>query len=262
MRQIFLPYIIFVLFLACTSCSTKQYQVLFQQKNAASDSSYHGVDSSAEYHIKPQDVIQVRNLQDGSALASSNDKGGVKNTLLVAPNEGSLTFQVDDDGTVILPAIGRIKVAGYTRLEAQKIVEDAYKKNVLVNPIIELKIVSLKVIIFGEMKGQGSFPLTKEHTSLVEMIGAAGGLTANADETNIKIIRGTQKNPKVTTVDLSNIESINDPKAILQNGDIIYVSQNKRAARSENFQNFSGSIFQPVLLLFNTALIIFTFIHR
>ena len=267
MRQIFASIIIGGLFLLCSSCSTTQYQVLFKQHNASSDTAYQTNDTLKEYRIKPQDVLQVRNLQDANALiynggSATNGTSGVKSTIVGAPNSDNQVFQVDQDGNVILPAIGSVKVAGYTRMEAQQIVENEYKKQVFNNPIIELKIVSLKVTIFGEAKGQGSFPLTKEHMTLVEMIGQAGGLTDRADEKHIKIIRGTEKNPKVISVDLSDIYSINDPKAVLQNGDIVYVSLNTRAVRNENFQNFSTSWFQPVLLVFNTALIIFTFIHR
>jgi polysaccharide export outer membrane protein len=248
------------------SCSTRQYQVLFQQKSLVSDTTYNKTDSGGNYRIKPQDIIQVRNLQDGNVLFTpiAGVSGSVKNNILAGngvEGEGP-TFQVDDEGMVMLPAIGRIKIAGFTRVEAQKIVDSAYRKEVFTNPIIELKIVSLKVILFGETKTQGSLPLTKEHMTLVEMIGSAGGLTEKADETHIRIIRGTSRNPKVIMVDLSNIQSINDPKTILQNGDIIYVSQNKRANRNENFQNFSSSTFQPFLLIVNAALIVFTLIRR
>ncbi|SHN24331.1 polysaccharide biosynthesis/export family protein [Mucilaginibacter sp. OK098] len=264
MRHIIYTYLIFGLFLICTSCSTRQYQTLFQQKNAISDSAYNSADVISEYRIKAQDVIQVRNLQDTKYLVTNTSSAAINTNVLGSGTSAGTdqNFQVDDDGTVILPAIGRIKVAGYTRTEAQKLVEDAYRKDVLVNPIIELKIVSLKVTILGEIKGQGNFPLTKAHTTLIEMIGAAGGITDKANETNIKIIRGTEKNPKVILVDLSNIQSINDPRTVLQNGDIIYIAQNKRATRTDNFQSFTSTVFQPALLLFNTALIIFTLIHR
>lgn len=264
MRHIIYTYLILGLFLICTSCSNKQYQVLFQQKNAISDSAYKSADTLSEYRIKAQDVIQVRNLQDTKYLVNNNPSTAVNTNILMKGNTAGTDqdYQVDDDGTVILPAIGRIKIAGYTRIEAQKLVEEAYRKNVLVNPVIELKIVSLKVTMLGEIKGQGNYPLTKDHTKLIEMIGLAGGISEKANETNIKIIRGTEKNPKVILVDLGNIQSINDPRTVLQNGDIIYISQNKRAVRTDNQQTFMNTVFQPALLLFNTALIIFTLIHR
>jgi polysaccharide export outer membrane protein len=203
-------------------------------------------------------------LQDTKYLVNNAPSTAVNTSVLANANTTATdqSFQVDDDGTVILPAIGRIKIAGYTSIEAQKVVEDAYRKNVLVNPVIELKIVSLKITMLGEIKGQGNYQLTKDHTKLIEMIGLAGGITEKADETNVKIIRGNEKNPKVILVDLGNIQSINDPRTILQNGDIVYIAQNKRAVRIDNQQTFLSTVFQPALLLFNTALIIFTLIHR
>jgi len=113
----------------------------------------------------------------------------------------------------------------------------------------------------GEVKTQGVIPLIKDKTTLVEVIGEAGGFTDRANETNVKIIRGDEKNPKVIVADLNDIKSINDPNNVLQNGDIIYVAQNKRAARNDNLQNFS-TLTAPILILFNTVLIIFTLVHK
>ncbi|MDF2433965.1 MAG: polysaccharide biosynthesis/export protein [Mucilaginibacter sp.] len=258
MRQIF-SYLIILLIFICTSCSDKQYQVLFQQKKAISDTSFQkNVTAVNEYRIKSQDILQIRNLQDRRYI--TNDAPANTN-VTTGPNTDNSTYQVEEDGSVILPVLGHVQVAGLTRVEAQKLVEDTYRKNLLVNPIIELKITNLKVTMLGEIKGPGNYILTKEHTTLVEMIGAAGGITEKANETEVKIIRGTQKNPQVSIIDLSNVQSINDPRAILQNGDIIYIAQNKRASRSDNLQSFS-IIVQPALLLFNTALIVLTLIRR
>ncbi|MGY3211641.1 polysaccharide biosynthesis/export family protein [Mucilaginibacter sp. HD30] len=247
-----------------SACSQVQYQPLFQAANNFKDNAYIQVDSLENYKIKAQDIIQVRNLQSGEILLNNINTSsvGLKGTGSGTAPADLQTFQVGDDGMVLLPAIGKIKVAGYTRQQAEKLVDQAYRKNVFTDPIIELKITSLQVIIFGEAKAQGSFRLTKEHMSLTEMIGAAGGLTERADATNIQIIRGTQKNPKVTIVDMTDIQAINDPKAILQNGDIVYISLNKRAAKSANFQNFSSSNLQPFLLIINAALILYTLIRR
>jgi polysaccharide export outer membrane protein len=251
--------IIGILFLL-TSCSSKQYQYLFEQKYNVTDTASKGSDAAAgPYRIKAQDMLQIRNLQSIKYIvdeipsnASGSGSGG---------SNGGQTFQVDDDGTVALPAIGHVKVAGLTRPEAAKQIEELYRKNLLKDPIIELKIVNLKVTILGEIKGQGNYTLIKDRTTLVEMIGEAGGLTDKANEANVKIIRGDQKNPQVTEINLRDIQSINDPRAILQSGDVIYIAQNKRAVRNEKLQNLSV-ITQPVLLLLNTALIIFTLSHR
>jgi polysaccharide export outer membrane protein len=259
MRQIIFLYLILAAFLICTSCSNKQYQALFQERKALPDSSVlKGPVNVNEYHIKSQDLLQIRNLQDIKYIV--NDAPVNANTTGGTASQGQ-TFKVEDDGTVALPVLGRLQVAGLTRVEAQNLIEGLYRKTLLKDPIIELKIVNLEVTVLGEIKGQGNYILTKDKTTLVELIGEAGGLTDKADEKNIKIIRGTGKNLAVTKIDLNNIRSIGDPAAILQSGDIIYIAQNKRATRSENLQNFS-TVFQPVLILFNTALILYTLIHK
>ena len=93
------------------------------------------------------------------------------------------------------------------------------------------------------------------------MIGQAGGLTDKANEKNIKIIRGDPKNPQITEVDLSKTGTLADPRIILQNNDIIYIAQSKRAAKNDQLQNFNSTV-QPLLLIMNTALLIYTLIHR
>jgi len=262
MRICTLTLLFFGIIFVLTSCSSKQYQLLFEQKNAGPDSSSAQkiTAAAAAYRIKPQDILQIRNLQNVKYIVDEAPISNTASTGNTTTNTGQ-TFQVDDDGTVALPVIGHVAVAGLTRPEAAKLIESLYRKSLLKDPIIELKIVNLKVTMLGEIKGQGNYPLTKDRTTLVEMIGTAGGLTDKANETNIQIIRGDQVNPQVTVINLRNIQAINDPRAILQNGDIIYIAQNKRAVRNENLQNISV-ISQPVLLLLNTALIIFTLSHR
>jgi polysaccharide export outer membrane protein len=250
-----------------TSCSFKQQQVLFKQQAPVADTSQISMANSgrgtSDYHIRSQDVLQIRNLQstkyivDETPVTTTAVGGGAAST---GASQGQ-TYQVEDDGTVALPVIGHIPIAGLTRAEAQKQIEDLYRKNLLKDPIIELKIVNLKVTILGEIKAQGNFPLIKDRTTLIEMIGEAGGLTDRSNEKNIKIIRGDPKNPQVTEVDLSKITTLADPRIILQNNDIIYIAQNKRAVKNDQLQNITTTI-QPALIILNTALIIYTLIHR
>ena len=263
MRQIIYTYLILGIFLVFTSCSDKQYQYLFQQKTAIADTTTKKEATSIEhYRIKPQDILQIRNLQNSKNIVDLNPP--VLNSGTSAPTNTTAVgedYLVEEDSTVALTGLGRINVVGLTRVEAQKKIEDLYHKVLLKDPIIEVRITNLVVMLFGEVKVPGNYPLIKDKTTLVQIVSTAGGLTENANESNIKIIRGTQKNPQVTQIDLSSIQSINDPKAILQSGDIVYVEKNKRAIRNDNFLNLSQLI-QPALLLFNTALIILTFTRR
>lgn len=252
-----------LLLLICSSCSFKQQQVLFQQPGTPSENVQNSPEVSgtgtSDYRIRSQDVLQIRNLQStkyivDEAPSTPSGSGGTTSS------QGQ-TYQVEDDGTVVLPVIGHVPVAGLTRAEAAKQIEDLYRKNLLKDPIIELKIMNLKVTILGEVRAQGNYPLIKDKTNLIEMLGEAGGLTERSNEKNIKIIRGDPKNPQITDVDLSNIKTLADPRIILQNNDIIYIAQNKRAVKNDQLQNVTTTL-SPILLVLNTALLIYTFIHR
>ncbi|MFD2145620.1 polysaccharide biosynthesis/export family protein [Mucilaginibacter antarcticus] len=169
-------------------------------------------------------------------------------------------YAVEDDGTVALTGLGRVKVAGLTRVAARNYIESLYAKNILTNPLLDVRIINLKVTLLGEVKTPGQIVLTHDNTSLIEVLGQVGGLSDKADNKTVQIIRGGQT-PKTDIIDLSDARVLADPRLIVQNGDVIVVAQNSRAIRSEKLQDFS-SIASPVLLVINTALIILTLIRR
>lgn len=257
MRAIYLIYIVGFIVLG-SSCSYKQNQVLFEKRApSVTDTAASQPMVAVSYHIQPQDVLQIRNLQNLKYIVDESPSASAGGSTTNTTAGQGQTFQVEEDGTVALPAIGHVQVGGLTRTQATKLIEDLYRKNLLKDPIIELKVINLKVTLLGEVKSPGNFPIIKDNTTLVELLGQAGGLTPAANEKTVKIIRGKDKDRKVAEIDLSNINSLSDPRTLLQNGDIIYVAQNKRAIRSENLQSFNTWV-QPALLLLNTALIIFT----
>jgi len=257
-KQNVLPPIRFWLFICvigagCSSCSYKQNQLLFEQSNIIPDSFDQKIRANvSNYPIKPQDVLQIRNIQDSKNLVDLA-AGNATATGQIAISQTGETYEVGDDGTIALTGMGRVKVAGLTRIEARKYIEELYNNKYLKDALFDVKLVNLKVTILGEVRAPGNYPLTQDNTKLIDILGEAGGLTEKANEQNIQIIRGA----KQITVNLREIKTLYDSKTILTNDDVIYVAQNKTAIRGQKVQNFSV-IVQPVLLLVNMALIIFT----
>src|SRR5580698_6472338 len=125
------------------SCSYRQQQILFEQPNSTLDTSRITATSgsgTSDYHIKSQDILQIRNLQntkyivDETPSAATSVGGGASGGNVTSEGQ---TYQVEEDGTVALPIIGHVQVAGLTRAQAAKLVEGLYRKNVLVDPIID-----------------------------------------------------------------------------------------------------------------------------
>lgn len=235
---------------ASFSCSYRQQQSLFDEKTGTGPVSKDLTDFRG-HRIAVQDLLQIRNLQNRNYISN---EALSHSTAGIAGNEGQ-NYLVEADSTIALPMLGHVKVVGLSRSEAANKIELLYRKE-LKDPIIELKIINLKVTLLGEVKNQGSYGLVKDQTSLIEIIGQAGGLTEKANSGKVKIIRGNLQQ-QVIEVDLGDIRSLSDTRTLLQNNDIIYVAQNKKAIRTEKLQSMSA-LLQPVMLLLNTALIIFT----
>ncbi|AMR33969.1 hypothetical protein A0256_22230 [Mucilaginibacter sp. PAMC 26640] len=238
------------------ACSYKQNQVLFEGSSSKTNN-LPGGDAAIDYKIQAQDILQIRNLQSMKYII--DDVVSTGNSVRSSGSEaaGGQGYQVQRNGTVALPMLGRIVVGGLTREEAAAKIEDLYRKSVIKDPIIEVKLINLKVTVFGEVRSPGNYQLVNDRNSLVEILGQAGGLTDKADERQIKIVRGSSINPQTYVVNLRDVSSLASPVSVLQNHDIIYVAQNRRAIRNDKLQNIT-TIMQPALLLMNTALILYT----
>jgi len=110
-------------------------------------------------------------------------------------------FRVGTDGSLSLPAVGRVRVAGLT-LEAAEIELAAQFKRYVVNPHVTLSIAQFRaepVFFTGAFKNPGIYYL-KGRRTLVEMLSNVGGLMPNAT----RRIRVTRRNER-GQIPLSNV---------------------------------------------------------
>ncbi|WP_029282926.1 polysaccharide biosynthesis/export family protein [Pedobacter sp. R20-19] len=256
-----------IIIVSLASCGVRKERTLF---NAPSDIvtdtikqvyvvNDQGI-SDAYYKIKVNDQLAIRNVQNfefGATTGSSANTGANNNQNAQGGIQNVLSYPVDLDGKVNLPAIGKIEVAGLSRREAAIKIQDIYKTKLLKEPIIELSVVNLKVTLLGEFGKQGNFLLERDNTTLIDIIGEAGGISKSADPKTLKIIRGDRANPELIYVNLNDINSLASKKLILQNHDIIVLQPTKSAATSDKLQSLNN-ILQPLLVVVNLAVLIFT----
>jgi polysaccharide export outer membrane protein len=137
-------------------------------------------------------------------------------------------FRVAPDGTVDLPYIHRVQVAG---LEPQEVVDLVRKKlieaDVRRDPSVAIDVKeynSKRVSVLGQVQKPGSFPLTPGFT-LIQAISQAGGFNtiANRDRINLTRRTGAQFRTIVLSVDAITDGSL--PDIPLQAGDTIFVTE-------------------------------------
>jgi polysaccharide biosynthesis/export protein len=138
------------------------------------------------------------------------------------------TLYVGSDGSIRVPLAGAVHVAGMTAVEAAQSVERALKDGeYLRNPHVTLTVVrstSQQVSVLGEVRTPGQYAIS-DHTSLLDILARAGGLTDNSADV-IYILR-PGSNGTITRYPVNARALMNrDPRAFAQNlrsGDSILV---------------------------------------
>jgi polysaccharide export outer membrane protein len=127
--------------------------------------------------------------------------------------------RVNDEGFVVMPLIGNVKVGGLTPREAEQAIANKLGESYLQNPQVNIFVAeyaSQKVTVTGNVKKPGVFPLAGQ-TTLMQAIAMAGGLDEVANKDEIVVFR-KQPTGKVNAyvVDMEAIEEgrLTDPAIV------------------------------------------------
>jgi protein involved in polysaccharide export with SLBB domain len=141
------------------------------------------------------------------------------------PSEIRGNVRVDIDGTVLLPEIGTVQVAGRTRSEIEALLMEKYSPYYeLIDIKVKITTQGKKYFIFGEINTQGAKPFTGDLT-IFEAVTAANPKGDTANLGRVRLIRADPKDPQVLVVNLSEIIESGDStfNVLVHERDIIYV---------------------------------------
>ena len=147
---------------------------------------------------------------------------------LVGEDKLPKEFRVAPDGTVDLPYIHRVQVAG---LEPQEIADLVRKKlvegDILRDPSVAVDIKeynSKRIVVLGQVQKPGSFSLTPGFT-LIQAISQAGGFNSIANRDRVNLTRKTGKQARTIILSADAITDGSLPDIPLQSGDTIFVTE-------------------------------------
>jgi polysaccharide export outer membrane protein len=147
--------------------------------------------------------------------------------------------RVNEEGLIVMPLIGNVRVGGLTPQEAERAIADRLGENYLQNPqvnVFVMEYASQKVTVTGHVKSPGVFPLAGE-TTLMQAIALAGGLDEVAKKQEIVVFR-RQKSGAVNAyvVDLAAIEQgkLTDPRMVADDRVVVPKSGMAVVGRSVN----------------------------
>ncbi|PVY38683.1 polysaccharide export outer membrane protein [Pontibacter virosus] len=135
-------------------------------------------------------------------------------------------YLVDRNGYVLIPVIGKVRIAGLTKQEAINDLALRLGKYAR-DPIVDIKFMNFKITVIGEVNTPSTFNVTSDRINVLEALGLAGDMTPYGKRENVLIIR-EQSGERITTrIDLNKKEVLNSPFFYLQQNDIVYVEPDK-----------------------------------
>jgi polysaccharide biosynthesis/export protein len=162
--------------------------------------------------------------------------GSQDNLSIIVSDEADLTgkYRVDSDGTISMPYLGRVPVAGLSLADAQDKVTALLKKDYIKNPQVRIEVDQFKarsVLVTGEVRTPGKVPLLSTTMSLLEALALAGSPTQNAsnDVLVMHAPKPGQKAPDPLTINRKDLELGRVGRdLVLLDGDIVNVPVAKR----------------------------------
>jgi polysaccharide biosynthesis/export protein len=191
------------------------------------------------YTVGPGDVLQIT-VWDHPELAAALGQPAAQTR---DPDAGP-GFVVDESGNVQFPYAGTVHVVGDTVDQIQRKIVSRISK-VYKNPEVTVRIASFRssqVYIDGEVGKPGAQQFNDIPMTLTQAVGRAGGFTANADQSQVSIVRGGVTYP----VNFNDIVRAgrNPNEIMLKPGDMVRVG-----ARDEGGIYLMGELNKPATIM-------------
>ncbi|MES2497825.1 MAG: polysaccharide biosynthesis/export family protein [Pseudomonadota bacterium] len=151
--------------------------------------------------IAPGDALQINIYEVGMTLFGSSAQAsgaGIGSPAMLSDPDGTVRSQpvnvvsVASDGTIRLPYVGRLLVAGSTPYDVQRMIEQALHGKSQ-SPQAMVTVVNSpgnSVYLLGDVIRTGRMPLTAARERLLDAVATAGGSKVSNADTVIRITRG------------------------------------------------------------------------
>ena len=136
--------------------------------------------------------------------------------------------RLNSDGNLTVPLLGSIHLAGMTPTQAASRVTELYSRDYLVNPKINVTLVSYgsrRFTMLGEIGHPGIFEMSPDGIDLLEAVAMAGGYTRIAAPERITIRRHTASGEQIIKVNAKRFTKGKGGGFRVEPGDTITVGE-------------------------------------
>ncbi|MBP1617521.1 MAG: yccZ [Bacteroidetes bacterium] len=175
-------------------------------------------------------------------------------------NYGSLqNYIVDNSGYINFPVLGKIKVAGLTKAQVEKLIHDAiYPAYTTENPIVTMRFLNYRVTVLGEVNKPGIYTSENARMTIFDAIASAEDLTIYGKRDKILLVRLDENGEKhIYPVNLQDRSLLlNNDIYYLQQNDLVYVEPNKTKGNNSQIGALESLTLSGISLLVSVIAII------
>ena len=143
----------------------------------------------------------------------------------------SYTYLINKEGYIDFPVLGKLKLAGLTRIQAEEKIK-LMLKDYIADAGVNLRVVNFEVSVLGEVARPGRQVVSGERITILEAISYAGDLTIYGKRNNVSVIREKDGVITITEVDLTDANLLTSPVYYLSHNDVVMVQPNKTRINS------------------------------
>ncbi|MBP3711939.1 MAG: polysaccharide biosynthesis/export family protein [Bacteroidaceae bacterium] len=240
-----------VAMLMMSSCVSTKKIVYFQDPDQVFEAGKQ-ILQQYEMRLKPADQVLIKVTCSEPLLLSifaqdvTMGTSGNTNSQNIS-NSGSLTnaygYTVSNDGYVILPAVGRVPVAGLTSDEAARRIEESIiAANLIKDPEVTVRLLNARVAVLGAVRSPQVVSLTSERNTVLDVLSRCGDIADTGLRQKITLYREENGERKKYSIDLTTTDIFQSPAYYVQQNDLIYVEPNKsQSIKSSAFYAFLGA---------------------
>ncbi len=176
------------------------------------------------------DVVEVNIASVSQETNIYFQKQGSATDRNFAPN----TYQIAADGTIDLPLIGKVLLAGKNIAEAESSLKELLTEY-LQKPSVNIRIMSFKITVMGEVGAPGVYGIPDGRVNLLEAIAMAGDLTIFGRRDNLLLIRNESGQKEYKRLSLNDSKVLQSEHFYMRNNDVLYIEPSKgRSAADDN----------------------------
>ena len=241
MRIKYFQIIVFALLLvALNSCYSYRQVGLLQERE---DLPQYDSIAYEPYRLQVNDEIVYRVITMDQTIAKT------LSTNNTSTGQYANSYRIYSDGTVDLPFLPPIKLAGLTELEARDTLRAAMRE-IIPDADVKLSMYNKRFTVLGDANS-GTYYIYKERMTIFQALALSGDLRNAGDRRHVRIIRphGNEE-PEVLEFDIRTNTIIDSKYYYVYPNDLIYVSRDPASFyKQTSYSGFLALITSAVSLL-------------